>query len=123
MAYTPGLLTSVTVQYPNTSLYAGIPFTASCHVNVPTFVSLPVKIKWTKNGIALPESMHYDTDTIFVNTTAAILSRLWVNESHPGIAHYTCSCEAQHNTYLVFEVTHSTPGLFIQGNNNHNFMP
>ena len=104
------------MQYPNTNLYAGIPFTVSCLIKTPTFVSIPVKIIWTKNGMVLPESTLYDTDTTFVNTTATILSRLWVNESHPGIMYYTCSCDAEVNTYSVFEKTQSTPGLFIQGN-------
>lgn len=115
LSHCTGLISSLDVRYPDTSLYTDIPFSISCLVKTPPFVSLTIKIKWAKNGVVLPDSSLYDIDTAFTSTSSILLSRLSVNESHPGEFYYTCSCEAVVNTNTIFKLTQSTPSLLIQG--------
>ena len=102
------------MQYSNTSLYAGVPYGLSCLAKASSLVSMAIRIKWTKNGSPLPDSSVYDIDMEYINATA-LLSRLTVNESHPGVVHYTCLYEAFVKAYTIFELTQTTPNITIQG--------
>ena len=110
--YVIGQISSLSIHYPNTSLYAGVPFDLTCLAKASLLVSMAIQIKWTKNGSPLPDSSAHDME--YINTTA-VLSRLTVNESHPGVVHYACLYEAIVKAYTIFELIQATPNLTMQG--------